>query len=56
MPWAASASTLEVKELFQPFWEDDTSAWGWQEIRSQLALLPHVLTLRRAKEAFVGPQ
>lgn len=37
------------------FQEGDTSAWVEQEVRSQLALLPHVLSLRRACQPLVIP-
>lgn len=37
------------------FQEGDTSAWVGQEVRSQVALLPHVLTLRRPWPALGDP-
>lgn len=46
----ASACNLEKKKLSSSFREGDTSAWVGQEGRSQVALLPHALTLKKAKK------
>lgn len=55
-PSAASAYNLGRSGLSMSFQEGDMSAWVGQEVRSQVALFPHVLTLRRTKKPWASPR